>query len=61
MRVKGEKVVQIRECDDKDIVIQQKVMILELTNYILTCLVILDVLVMKLNTILTCFTKLVGS
>jgi hypothetical protein len=35
--------------------------ILELNNYFLTHLVILDVVVMKLNTILTCFTKPIGS
>jgi hypothetical protein len=32
-----------------------------LNNYILTCLVILDVVVMKLDTILTYFTELVDS
>jgi hypothetical protein len=59
--VEGEKVIQIRECDDKDAVTQQKVVILELNHYIFTLLVILDVVVMKLDTISTCIMELVGS
>jgi hypothetical protein len=60
-RVEGENVIQIGECDNKDAVIQQKVVILELNNYILTHFLILDVVVRKLNTILTYFTQLVSS
>jgi hypothetical protein len=37
------------------------VVILELNNYFLICFVILDVIVMKVDIILTCFTELVGS
>jgi hypothetical protein len=56
-----EKVVEIRECDDKDVVTHQKVAILELNNYVLTHLVILDIVVMKVDTILTCFTELIDN
>jgi hypothetical protein len=52
---------EIGECDDKNVVTHQKVAILELNNYILTRLVIMDVVVMKVDTGLTCFTKLVSS
>jgi hypothetical protein len=55
------KVVEIRECDDKDVITLQKVAILELNYYFLTHLVILDVVVMNLDTILICFIELVGS
>jgi hypothetical protein len=53
---RGSKVVEIREC-----VTHHKVLILELNNYLLTRLVILDVVVMKLDTIFSCFTEPVGS
>jgi hypothetical protein len=56
-----EKVVEVRECDDKDVVTHHKVAILELNNYVLTRLVILDIVVMKVDTILTCFTELIDS
>jgi hypothetical protein len=59
--VEVEKVKQIRECDDKDVDTNQKVVILELNNYISTHLVILDVVVMCLDTIVTCFMELVDS
>jgi hypothetical protein len=59
--VEVEKVIEIRECDDKYVVTHQKVAILELNNYFLTHPVILDVVVMKLDTILNCFMKPVGS
>jgi hypothetical protein len=59
--VEGERVIHIGECDDKDVATQQKVVILELNNYVFTRLAILDVVVMKLDTILTCFIELVGS
>jgi hypothetical protein len=59
--VEVENVIEIRECDDKDVVTHQKVAILELNHYFLTHLVILDVVVMKFNTILTSFMELVDS
>jgi hypothetical protein len=59
--VEVEKIIQIEECDDKDVVTHQRVAILELNNYFLTCLVILDAVVMKLHTILICITELVSS
>jgi hypothetical protein len=55
--VEVEQVIQIGECDNKDIITHHNVTILELNNYFLTRLVVLDVVVMKLNTILTCFTE----
>jgi hypothetical protein len=60
-RIEVEKVIEIRKCNDKDVVTHQKVVILELNNYVLTHLIILDVVVMKVDTILTCFTELVDS
>jgi hypothetical protein len=42
-------------------VTHQKVAILELNNYVLTRLVIVDIVVMKVDTILTCFTELIDS
>jgi hypothetical protein len=51
----------MRECDDKDVVIQQKVAILKRNNYIVTHIAILDVVFMKLDTILICFIELVDS
>jgi hypothetical protein len=60
-RVEVEKVVLIRECDDKDVVTHQKVVILVLNNYVLIHLVLLDVVVMKLDTILICLVELVDS
>jgi hypothetical protein len=59
--VEVENVIEIRECDDKDVIIHQKVVILELNHYFLTRLVILDVVVMKVDIILTWFMELVGS
>jgi hypothetical protein len=56
-----EKAVQIRECDDTDAVTHKKVVILELNNYVLIHLKILDVVDMMLHTILTYLTELVGS
>jgi hypothetical protein len=56
-----ENVVEIEECDNKDAITHQKVMILVLNNYVLICLVILDVVVMKLDTMFSCLTELVGS
>jgi hypothetical protein len=53
--------MEIGECDNKDVVTHQKVEILDLKNYFLTRLVILDVVVIKLDTILTCFMELVGN
>jgi hypothetical protein len=52
---------EIGECDDKNVVTHQKVAFLELNNYVLTRLVIMDVVVMKVDTGLTCFTELVSS
>jgi hypothetical protein len=49
------------ECDDKDAITQQKVMILIQHKYVLTQLIILDVVVMKVDTRLTSFMDLVGS
>jgi hypothetical protein len=60
-RVEVKKVVETEECDDKDVVTHQKVAILKLNNYFLIYLVILDVVVMKLDTIFSYFTELVGS
>jgi hypothetical protein len=60
-RVEVEKVIEIRECDDKDVVTHHKVTILVLNNYVLIHLVILDVVVMKLNTMFSCLTELVNS
>jgi hypothetical protein len=59
--IKVEKVVQIRECDNKDVITHQKVVILVLNNYVLIRLVILDVVVMKLNTMFSCLMELVDS
>jgi hypothetical protein len=59
--VEVEKVIEIGECDKKDVVAHQKMMILELNNYFLILLGILDVVVMKLDTIFSCFTKPVDS
>jgi hypothetical protein len=59
--VMREKLIQIGECDDKDVVAQQKVVILKLNHYIFTHLIILRVVLMKLDTMLTCFTELVNS
>jgi hypothetical protein len=58
---RGGKVVRIEEWDDKDALTQHKVTILELNNYILTHLVILYVVVMKPDTILTYFMKLLDN
>jgi hypothetical protein len=60
-RVEVEKIVEIGEYDDKYVIAHQKVAIIELNNYFLTHLVILDVVVMKLDTIFSCFIELVGS
>jgi hypothetical protein len=60
-RIEVEKIVEIGEYDDKYVITHQKVAIIELNNYFLTHLVILDVLVMKLDTIFSCFIELVGS
>jgi hypothetical protein len=54
-------IVEIVECDNKDVATHQKVEILVLNNYVLICLVILNVVVMKLDTILTCLTELVDN
>jgi hypothetical protein len=54
-------VIEIRECDEKEVVAHQKVMILVRHKYDYTTLVILDVVVMKVNTRLTCFMELVDS
>jgi hypothetical protein len=51
MRSSALVVVEISECDDKDAVTHQKVA---------THLIILDVVVMKVNTRLTCFTEVIG-
>jgi hypothetical protein len=59
--IEGEKVIQIRECDDKDAITQQKVVLHVLNHYIFPRLVILDVVVMKFDTISTYFMELVGS
>jgi hypothetical protein len=59
--IEGEKVIQIGECDNKNVVTQQKVVLLVLNHYIFAHLLILDVVVMKFDTILTCFTELVGT
>jgi hypothetical protein len=59
--VEVEKVIEIGECDDKNVVIHQKLAILELNNYVLIHLAILYVVVIKLDTILTCLTEQVGS
>jgi hypothetical protein len=56
-----EKIIEIRDYDDKDAITHQKKAILILNNYVLTHLVILDVVVLKLHTISTCVTELVGS
>jgi hypothetical protein len=54
-------VTEIRECDEKEVIAHQKVMILVRHKYAYTTLVILDVVVMKVNTRLTCFMELIGS
>jgi hypothetical protein len=56
-----EKVIEIRECDDKYDVTHQKVVIHELNNYFLTHPVILDVVVIKLNTTFSCYMEPDGS
>jgi hypothetical protein len=56
-----EKVIEIRECDDKYVVTHQKVAILVLNNYVLIRLVTLDVVVMKLDTMFSYLMELVGS
>jgi hypothetical protein len=60
-RVEVEKVVEIGECDEKDAVIHQKVAILVRHHYVLTRLVIIDVVLMKVDTRLTCDTELIDS
>jgi hypothetical protein len=55
------KVMEIEECDDKDVVNHQKVVILVLNNNVLIRLAILDVVVMRLNTMFSYLTELVGS
>jgi hypothetical protein len=52
-RVEVEKVIEIRPWDEKDVVTHQKVPILVHHYYVLNFMVIIDVVVMKLDTIFT--------
>jgi hypothetical protein len=59
--IKVEKVIEIVEYDDKDVVTHQNVAILVRHGYVLTRFVILDVVVMKVDTWLTCIMELIDS